>query len=90
MLEKVKNRLENNGLFVLQSCCGGVDLLCNQRYVKQLAKQLKKAGAVVLHVYYLQNSPGVSLWFATKSDLTGARRKIHELESRLASDRFHA
>jgi hypothetical protein len=53
------------GLFLLQSYCGGCDLLANPHYPKLICQQLNRNGLGLLEIHFFRQAPGIQLIAAT-------------------------
>ncbi len=96
VLAAIDGYLEDNGYFVLQSYCDGVDALWNPGYVTQWQRSLSERNVELLEGYAFKAAPGVTLWVGVKllpnADKPASARVAEirkRLETRAPLTQFH-
>lgn len=86
VLAAMDGYLEDNGFFVLQSYCDGVDALWNPGYVLQWQQCLAEHNVALLEGYAFKAAPGVTLWVGVKLSPNASKPtadRVAELRKRL-------
>jgi hypothetical protein len=66
VLAALDRYLKVGGFFVLQSYCGGVDVVQNPNFIRSWLSMLPRHGLRLVEGYYFATAPSVTLWVAYK------------------------
>jgi hypothetical protein len=89
IIESALRLVKQNGLIILQHYRGGVDVVTNPHYLRDIAIQFGTYGVRLIEAYHFRASPQHLLVVATKRDQDGAGKYGNWLKHRTKITTFH-
>lgn len=80
--------LKKNGLVIIQSYCGGIDIKHNPNYIKKIKHTFLKHGVILLDIFHLREAPGVTLIVGFSGTAKDAS-KFYKENVQVPLDSFH-